>query len=497
MVRLPYGGRKFWALAHDILGRLLINALFYDYETRKTLGFSDANDANHLRFLVLREVSRKSALGETAEREVGQEFATTVFKVDPDHGRGGWAHLWREVLAALDDMPAALRNGSRVFRHHTAISRRRISYLDEAAFGVTPLERVALLKRAASDLEYALHSIESRSGDEPDVNLYNSLANVYFDLAKVRSSQGAPPEELAELRRLASDATRHAYEQSPSSPYVIETHVKNLIASAEEATGDAAAYCIEALEIVYSAIRHDRNELRRHALAGLADRAVAVLMQSGVGNRHRGEPESWPEVLVAAWLALAAPFGGRAPESLNDVPADVLAQVLNELERPAGAGNPQVARLRYQVLVAAAPLDFERQLQVLDLLVATDYRLPPQLRLEYALLLFQRMRTDEADRQFKALRALWRETDIFAQVPDQLRWLLTADGEKRRVVTAVAAYDFGHRAMARVREFARFDVPYRPQEFGVREHRPGTVFNAHVSLGHNGPFLRPVNAPRR
>lgn len=496
LVCLSDAGRKYWAMAHDILGLLLINALFYDHDARSLLGFADARDAQHLRFLILREVSSKPALGEAAERDYGEEFATTVFKVDPDHGRGSWNHIWREVLAALDNMPAALRDGSRVFRHHTAISRRRIAWLDESAYGVSDADRVALLKRAADDITYALQSIDGMPGDEPDVNLYNSLANAYFDLARVRADQGAPAEELAELRRMASDATRHAYEQNPSSPYVIETHVKNLIASAEGAQETAPTFCIEALEVVYAAIRHDRNELRRHALAALADRAVAILMSAGTGGRYRSEPDSPTEVLVGAWIALAAPLDGRTPESLDEVPTDVLTEVLRELNHPAGAGNAQVARLRYQVLVAAAPLDFEPQLQALDLLVTTDYRLSPQLRLEYALLLFQQMRTEEADREFKALRALWREADIFVQVPHHLRWLLQPGSDQPRVVTAVSAYDHGHRAMARVREFARIDVPYRPQEFGVREHRPGTVFSAHVSFGHNGPFLRPVNALR-
>lgn len=178
------------------------------------------------------------------------------------------------------------------------------------------------------------------------------------------------------------------------------------------------------------------------------------------------------------------------------MPADVLTEVLRELDHPAGRGNAQVARLRYQMLAAAAPLDFPRQLQALEVLEATD-RLPPQLQLELALLLFQQMRAEEANLQFKALRKLWRETDIVAQVPDHLRWLLQRGGDRPRVVTAVSAYDHGHRAMARVREFTRFEVPYRPQEFDVREHRRGTVFSALVSFGHNGPFLRPVTAQRR
>jgi hypothetical protein len=497
LVRLSNAGRKYWAMAHDILGRLVINALFFDYEARSMLGFASARDAQHLRFLILREVSCKAALGEVAERDYGEEFATNVFKIDPGHGRVSWIHIWREVLDALDNMPAPLRNGSRVFRHHTAISRRRIVWLPQEAYEISDTDKVSLLERAAADITYALHSIEGMSGDESDVNLYNSLANTYFDLARVRADQGASPDELAALRKMASDATRHAYEQNPSSPYVIETHVKNLITTAEAAESAAPGFCIEALEIVYAAIRNDRKELRRDALGELADRAVAILLASGTGARQRAEPASPTEVLVSAWVDLAAPFEGRAPESLEVVPAPVLTSVLSVLDHPAGAGNAQVAQLRYQVLVAAQPYHFEPQLQTLDLLVNIDYRLSPQLRLEYALLLFQQMRTEEGNRQFKNLRALWREIDVFVQVPHRLRWLLQAGSDQPRVVHAVSAYDHGHRAMARVREFADFDVPYRPQEFGVREHRSNTVFSAHVSFGHNGPFLRPTNASRQ
>ena len=64
---------------------------------------------------------------------------------------------------------------------------------------------------------------------------------------------------------------------------------------------------------MYAAIRHDRNELRRHALQILAERAVNVLMAAGTGKHRRSEPNSPTEVLVGAWIALATPFGGRAP----------------------------------------------------------------------------------------------------------------------------------------------------------------------------------------
>lgn len=495
LMRLSHGGRKYWAMSHDILGRLLINALFYDHEARCALGFSSARDAQHLRFAILREVSAKFALGEADQRDFGEEFATTVFKIDPDHGRSSWIHIWREVLAALDGMPAALRNSSRVFRHHTAISRRRIAWLDEIAYEVNSADKTALLERAIEDINYALNSIAAKPGGEPDVNLYNSLANAYFDLARVRASQSAPTEELAKLRKLASEATRHAYEQNPSSPYVIETHVKSLIAIAAEVKENATACCIEALEIVYASIKDDRNERRRHALTSLADQALAVLISSGLEGRSGSEPNTPADVLVGAWITLREPLG-RAPDSLDELPTEVLEKVLQQLDHPAGVGNSQVVRLRYQILAAVVPYDFEQQLQSLELLVATDYRMSPQLRLEYALLLFQQMRADEANQQFKALRVLWRETDISVQVPLPLRWLLSPNSNQPRVVTATFAHDHGHRAMARVTEFGRIEVPYRAQEFSVREHRPGAKFSALVSFGHNGPFLRPVNATR-
>ena len=38
LARISTDGSAYWALVHDILGRLLINALFYDFPTREALG---------------------------------------------------------------------------------------------------------------------------------------------------------------------------------------------------------------------------------------------------------------------------------------------------------------------------------------------------------------------------------------------------------------------------------------------------------------------------
>ncbi len=122
-VRIERDTDKYWSLVHDILGRLFVNALFYDYPLREQLGFSGAADAEHLRFMLLRQISMNPSLGEFAYRTVGEDFATTIFKIDPTQGRLSFATIWRQVLQALDEMPRGLRDGSRLFRHHCAVAR--------------------------------------------------------------------------------------------------------------------------------------------------------------------------------------------------------------------------------------------------------------------------------------------------------------------------------------------------------------------------------------
>ena len=152
----------------------------------------------------------------------------------------------------------------------------------------------------------------------------------------------------------------------------------------------------------------------------------------------------------------------------------------------------QVIRLTYDLTCAQEPFAFDKQLELLEQLVATDYRLPAQLRLEYAILLFQNGRPQEGDRIFRELRRLWKESEQLVQVPDRLRWLRGPDVRSAKTVSAVIGLDGGIRAAARVQDFGGSLVPFRPEEFGMRVLNAGTRFSSHVTFGHNGPFLRPV-----
>jgi hypothetical protein len=494
LVRIRSDGQKHWALVHDILGRFLINALFYDFPLRTSLGFEQARDAEHLRFLLLRQVAHKPIVGEKAFRPIAEEFATSIFKVDPDHGHGNFTAMWRDMLEALDTMPRTIRDTSRVFRHHVAISRRRIAKLDERFYGVTHDDKIGLLRQAIDDLDYALTMIQYTPGSESNLNLYNSLANAYFDLAKVEAEAGASRERLTELRRLANDATRKAYEESPTNSFVIETYVKNLLQSAEEAPEVAVERCIEALGILFGAISSNEAGYRGAQLGSLADQALAILFRHSTISSD-SEPQSAVEVLVRAWTTLTEGQGEVGIRgTLTELPDANKLRALEVLQNPLALGNMQAIRLTFDILCATRPYSFGQQLDLVQQLQATDYRLTPQLRLEYAILLYQNTRAVEGERVFKSLRQLWRESEHFVQVPDRLRWLRTADGSAIQVVNAVAGSDYGNRAMARVQQFGNTLVPFRPEEHGVRELRPGLRFSCHVSFGHNGPFLRPVTA---
>jgi len=494
LVSVRSDGQKHWALVHDILGRLLINALFYDFPVRSALGFEHASDAEHLRFLLLRQIAHKPAIGERAFRSIAEEFATSIFKIDPARGHANFTAMWRDILGALETMPRSIRDTSRVFRHHVAISRRRIATLDERFYGVTKEDRLRLLTQAIDDINYALTMIEYTPGSESNLNLYNSLANAYFDLAKAEGEAGASQDRLEELRSLANDATKRAYEESPTNSFVTETYVKNLLQIAESHPESAAERCTEALGILFGVLSSDEASYRRAQLGALADRALGILLERAPLMQGR-PPQTALDVLVQAWFALTNgdDAEGRV-EDLAKIPTANKLQALEVLQHPLAKGNMQAIRLAFDILAATQPYAFKEQLELVQQLQATDYRLTPQLRLEYAVLLYQNTRASEGDRAFKALRQLWKESEHFVQIPERLRWLRTADGNGLQVVSALTGSDFGNRAMARVQQFGNALVPFRPEEHGLRDLRPGTRFSCHVSFGHNGPFLRPVTA---
>ena len=416
----------------------------------------------------------------------------------PDHARGHVTSRHRPASTAAgaavvclgDHSPVPAEN--RVRRddagdlHHDAPSELLAAHGESTALGIGPAKR----PRA----QVLPEVIDYTPGSESNLNLLNSLANAYFDLAKTESERGAPSERILELRRSANDATRKAYGENPTSPFVIETYVKNLLQSMEVPPAQVVEQCIEALGILASALTTNEAVRRASQLGALADEALAILFQQTPSVGDEIEPARAVDVLVKAWTVLAEGGGLSSGMALSDMPEANRVRALDVLAHPAGRGNMQVIRLTLDLICVGRPHAFKQQLELIKQLQATDYRMTPQTRLEYAILLFQSGRTVEGDKMFRSLRHLWRDGEHFVQVPERLRWLRADDGRALKTVQAFTGSDYDGRAMARVREFNQVPVPFRPEEFGVRDLKPGMRFACHVSFGHNGPFLRSATA---
>ena len=493
LARISREGDRYWALAHDVIGRYLLTALFYDTPGRAAAGLAEAMNPEHLRFLLLRRLSAMPALGYTVNRAIAEEFAISIFKIDPGHGHANFVQYWREALEALDEMPRTLQLTSRSFRHHSAISRRRICKEPEI-FPMGVAERVELLERAVADIRYALENIPATPDGETDLNLYNSLAHAYQDLVEEEAARGAGAERIAELRVQAHDAALRAFRANPDNSFVIETYARSLISDARASPETAAEDAVEVLNIVYAAIERDRSGQRRFNLGKLADAAMSLLLEIASPEHAGLEPTSEIEALVRAIHALGNGVPRFDGMGIADFPPTNRIRAAELLEDPMLLGNPQAVRLRYTLRCLDAPFDFRGQLELLQSLQGGGTVVSPQMRLELALLLQQCDRHHEAEKLFRDLRSLWREGEHFVEVPERLHWLMTVDGQARRQVTAQVVPRREYRRAAKVRELQNVEVLFRPQEFGQQELRPGEIVRGFISFGHNGPFLRPTTA---
>jgi len=490
LIRIRSELERSWVMAHDLLGRYLLTGLFYDHQARAALGFEQAQNPEHLRFMALRRISALPALGLAMLRDIADAFAVSIFKIDPDHGHATLAPYWREVLDALDDMPRSVRLTSRTFLHHGAVSRRRIA-ADVALFPMSPDERAGLLQRAADDLQAAL-LLDAPTGAESDLSLYNSLAHALLDLADAQRVCGFDPTEIAKTRANAQSATNSAYALNPDNSFVVETYARTLLSEGQDNPQLAIARAVEVLALTYGLMERPYAEPRRNALGRLAERAFDLLASSrGVTE---ADPDTEVGTLALALSALGTDVGSKSGLELSKLPLANRLAAAEILARPVVTGNVQAVKLRYLLAVLDRPQDFTLHLELLQSLQGSGPAFSPQLQLEFAVLLFQADRAHEGDRLYRSLRRTWRRGEHFVEVPPRLHWLLDGARADRRQVRAHVAANTEGRAFARVAEFQNIEVPFRAVEFALDRARPGTPLAGYITFNRNGPFLRPLTA---
>lgn len=493
-VRAPELGNV-WAFAHDVLARYLINGVHYDMPLCRELKLPDTTDATAFRLSLIRSVCSRSAISSSQVRPLVNLLATSILKLDEQTGNAEFFPHWREVLGILDSIPAQVRQSSRTLNHHLAISRRRVCQGE--VFGASQDDQMGLLNKARDEVEFAIERISPSKDDESDLNLYNTLALVYQDLASLERRTTNRKNVVIELLSKSDDATKKALRENPSNSYVLETAARNLLRRAPDLSEvDQVRTAAEALAFVHQAFSLDSAERRRIKLGKLADEAL-VFLQKPSASAHIDKlclQENPYGYMAKAWLLIANESRVRI---LEDIRSDVAAKALTILESAPEVEWPLV-KLMYELQTSSDQFSFEKQLLRLEQLNSFNgYQLSLQLRLEWAVLLHQRGRHKEAGTLFASIRRESKLSGVVLFVPSRLRWLLSMNANTKLVCTATAVDQGAGRAMAQVRELANLIVPMRPQEFGKEHMATGERFRCNVSFGPMGPFLKPVetNSP--
>jgi tetratricopeptide (TPR) repeat protein len=482
---------KYWTILHRTVAEALLSGFFYDNEFRRQCGYETADNPTHLAIRILTDIAQDSRLAQSQYQSLAERFATEIFKIDPEHGYSRFTPYWREVLKALEGMPEIFRKTNRAFLHHSAISRRRIAS-DDATFPLDSADRAELLQTAITKITTAL-SIPPTGDAEPDINLYNSLARAYYDLANTQIALGEGVDAIRATQRKAAEATFRAYRLNPNNPYVVETYAENLLVDGRSDQALAPKNALEVLTLVYSMLGRDDSYKRKYSLTRLADRAFDMLLSSssGRGGADPTDPIGAIQIALRPLATFEDRFEGM---ELVDYPADVRDQVAEGLASPVLQGNPQAVKLRYVLACIDRPEDYDLQLSLLMSLGDVEGIVTPQMLLEKAVLLYQNGRPFEGDQMFGQLRRLWQKRSHFVEVPDRLHWLIEPVTRQRRQVKARVMQRGEFRSIARVEDFSNGTAVFRSREFGDAIGAPGSVFSALVSFGHNGPFLRPLTA---
>lgn len=482
-----------WAIAHDLLARYLLNAIFHDRRLLDSIGLGSVTDPVLLRLKLLESIATRREFETRKYLPLALEFAINILKLDRA-GNSEFFPYWREVLEVLEKMPDGVWNTSRTFNHHVAISRRRV-VRDNQLFQLTVEEKRDQLKLSIEHLNFALSRISPSPDDESDLNLYNSLARACLDLADVEREAGASDTEVRRLSELAADAARRAYNEAPQNSYVLETFASDLLQQGRLYDEKAVPNACEALLHIFQALRLETAPLRQQQLSYLVEEAIDLLRRNSATQQidKMYSVKNAVGYIARAWLLLAGDDGTGDVPDISSIPRERLSQALKVLdETPAESRTWITLNLRYQIISSLDPHNFKEQLAILDDLEVARFRLSLQQQLERALLLHQRGRHNEANESFRALRQELRERDAFVTVPARLRMLLDSSTGEPLVCDGVVVEGSSYRALAKIQLLGNAGVPFIPQDFGRATMATGTRFKCHIMFGWKGPLAKPA-----
>ena len=227
----------------------------------------------------------------------------------------------------------------------------------------------------------------------------------------------------------------------------------------------------------------------------LASNAVQVLQTPrAMGQIDRlcrsGNPLGF---MAKAYLILALDTPDMWEQDLEQLPRAKLEAALEVLDEARVKTNSLILKFRYDLVCVC-----RRSALTSSSICLTSLRGPPTSCPRNYYWSVPSCSTNATDtrhaiKEYKTLRNLLQTNDVYVSVPERLRWLLSPDGKKQRIVDARVADQIGYhsKAMARVKELQNSLIPFVPQDFGRKTVRVGEVFKCAISFGRMGPFIRP------
>ncbi len=432
--------------------------------------------------------------------ELVEDIATSALRVDPRISPRNFDHRDR-IVAILEQAPDAVWDTSQIFNHHVAIARRHLA-TTPPSIDWTIEARREQLELAERHLLDALNNIEPRHerGRESPLNMRVSLALTYDARARLEVASG-DETGVSEYTQKASRQYELAQMMDADNMYVLENFARFKLNRAEGEQDDVVRtkMVIEAIELLEVEMETDQASRRDEPVMQELARAYEML--------QRGRGKAWLEefcdagneaaTVALARLVLGPPGTAAPPEALASAKA-----LLDRL--PAVAVTWRSRALLYRVVCQLEPHDFTQRLDVLRELVADgSFQWTMQLRLEYAILLFQiggQASRQEGQVEFRKIREQLRERSGGMAVPHELKFLADpASAYQRPLKTWFRVGNTstpGKTGYGIPNGWGAVQIAFRAHLFPIEggRIRPGTELDCLIQFTNFGPQAVPVGS---
>ncbi len=434
--------------------------------------------------------------GSSSSLALVEDIVTTALRVDPRVAPRNYQQRDR-IVALFENVPLTVWDTSQVFNHHVAIARRHLA-TDPPSLEWTIEARREQFALAEAHICDAISNIkpDKEHSRESPLNLRVSLALTYDARARFEASYGNE-SDANEYRQKGDEQYRLSQQLDADNLYVLENFARFKLNRAKSENNETTRIrlIVEAIALLEMEQNADDQDQRDEPIVAELSRAYEMLSE-GRGRAWLIElsRDGDETALVAlARLVLGAPRAIPTPESLNEA-EDLLRRVASV------QATWRSQSLLYHVVSVLRPHSFTERLQVLRALERDGgFQWPMQLRLEYAILLYQvgdSTYREDGDRIFRWIRTNLRDRSGSMRVPSELKLLADPAASFLRPLrtsfVVKKSAEIGRSGYGVPHGWGSLELAFRPQLFPVDRIRPGRELDCIIQFTLFGPQAVPI-----